>query len=134
MQETAGTEPVKTEEVKPVTGVKKIEISSLSLNQRILLKGGLKDALMNHVAFNLLGDQHKVIFYSTCDMFTKAEKGKNAIDMLDLAGLEYEKSVKGFNGKPERVKFVKFSFDFVIPGTTQKLSVEKEWRAEDFVA
>ncbi len=133
MVETTGTEPVKAEEKpQPIAEKrerKEVSISSLTLNQRNLLKGGLKDSLMSDSAFNVLGSQQKVIFYDVCNMMANDK----AIKMVDLTGEEYWKAVVTPNQKKrEQQRFVKFRFDYVIPGTSNKLSVVKEWRYEDF--
>lgn len=133
MQETAGTIPVEIEE-KSQPKVEKheakiVDISSLTLGQRMILRDGLKDALMNHEAFNALGSQQKIIFYDVCNMIANDK----SLIMLDVSGEEYWKSLVVPNQKKkEQTRFIKFKFDYVIPGTSSKLSVIKEWRYEDF--
>jgi hypothetical protein len=133
MQETAGTEPVIEQKPQVKHENKVVDISSLSLGQRELLKGGIKNAAAEDVRFNALGFRQKEIFWTTCDMFTRESGGFKAIIMLDIIGEEYWKAVTIPNQKKkEQQRFIKFKFDYVIPGTSNKLSVMKEWKYEDF--
>jgi hypothetical protein len=55
------------------------------------------------------------------------------LEMLDIEGVEFWKSVAvPGTKKKEKQRFVKFSYNYVIPGTTSKLSMVKEWKYEDF--
>ena len=108
---------------------KPIDLKKLSAGQRSELKGGLKYAMMENKAFNVLGSAHKALFYDTCNMIGRPE----SLAMLNVSGEEYYRnvSIEGQKRK-EKKKFAKFTFDFVIPGTSNKLSITKEWRHEDF--
>lgn len=113
---------------------KPIDLSELGPGQRYTLKEGLSDAIRSDKKFNALGNQHKQVFYDTCFMIMKPE----SLAMLNIKGEDYWKSVdvppKGQAGKTkkEKVRFYKFTFEFVIPGTDSRLTAVKEWRYEDF--
>ena len=152
MHETAGIIPVDTDEENGKTLVerlkeneekpqpkvekhetKEVDISSLTSGQCMLLRDGMKDAADNDIRFNALGFRQKEIFHTTCDMFNKEHKGFKSITMLNLLGEEYWRAIDIPNQKKkEQQRFIKFKFDYVIPGTSNRLSVVKEWRYEDF--
>jgi len=133
MQETAQTVEPKTvttqiteTDIKP----KPVEISKLSLNQRILLRA-LADEVMDSPLFKGLGNLQKQLYYSTKEMFAKP----HGLEMQDIEGEEFwEKIEVAGQKKKEPKRFLRFKWNFYIPGTNSKISVEKRWRYEDFTA
>ncbi len=117
----------------PVTGKmpdpKSIDVDTLTVTQRKDLKDGLRYAMTNSQQWLALGADIKTIFYSIVEMIGR----KESLRMLNISGQEYWKSVDIPNSrKKENVRFMKFKFDFYIPGTNNCLSAVKEWRYEDF--
>jgi|PlaIllAssembly_1097288.scaffolds.fasta_scaffold131358_3 hypothetical protein len=118
-----------TEKVEQDYKSKPVNLQDLSVAQRTLLRGGLKNALMDHPAFKVLGAQHKIIFYDTCNMIVNPV----SLLMLDIKGEEYWKTIDiPEKKKKEKVRMIKFEFKYVIPGSTNSLNVVKDWRYEDF--
>ena len=108
---------------------KAIDMNTLTAAQRRHLKDGLKDVMMSSKQWSALGAEIKTLFYSVCEMIAREE----SLEMLNISGQEYWKSVDVPNSrKKESVRFMKFKFDFYIPGPNNCLSAVKEWRYEDF--
>ncbi len=132
--ETKKELPAKPDQSKPpVTGkmpdLKSIDFDTLTVTQRKDLKDGLRYAMTNSQQWSALGADIKTIFYSVVEMIGR----KESLQMLNISGQEYWKSVDVPNSrKKENVRFMKFKFDFYIPGTNNCLSAVKEWRYEDF--
>lgn len=106
-----------------------VNFAELSVSQLRTLKDGLSGVFKESKQFEKLGSLHKQLFYSTMTMFSNPV----SLSMLNIAGEKYSKpvAVPGKKGK-ELVEFYKFTFNFVIPGTNNSITVEKEWRVEDF--
>lgn len=107
---------------------KPVNLAELGVSQRQALKGGLQEAIMGTERFKVLGAEQKVMFYSTMNMMHHPE----ALQMLNISGEEYFKTVKVPGEKDKKEKYFKFTFDFVIPGTNNSIRATKEWRSEDF--
>ncbi len=126
MTETA---EIVAEEKNQPTPDKKIRLSDLTVTQRQMLKAGLQDAMQQSKEFSVLGSDHKVIFYSTCSMMLRPL----SLEMLNVSGVDYWKKVSVPDSKKkENVRYMKFTFNYVIPGTTNSIEAVKEWRFEDF--
>lgn len=112
------------------TKPKPVDFSQFTPGQRATLKAGLTEAMKDSPQFIALGASQKSIFYDTVFMFLKPE----SLRMLNLKGAEYWRDVPiPGTDKKEKVRFLKFTFDYVIPGTTSSITAVKEWRYEDFV-
>jgi hypothetical protein len=116
--ETVDTKPVERKE-KP----RPINMDELNVSQRSTLVEGLDDAIKSHPYFKKMGPQQITIYYSTIAMGRQPE----GVRMLGIEGEERWKVVGD-----EKQRFLKFKFNFVIPGTNSKLAVEKTWNSEDF--
>ena len=123
--------PIKPVEEPDFNKVSEIDMDLLTPHQKDTLRA-LADEVENSPFYKALGYKQIEDFRSCRQMFLRP----NGIKTLGVRGEDYYRKIEiNQSGKKKKVpqRFYKFYWSFYIPGTNSKISVEKEWRYEDFV-